>query len=136
MTAPSDPVKEANGHEERSSPRGSRPVRCPKCRDVNSHGGSTCQSCGSHLYVTCRDCGERNVRSRSRCTSCGRRLHRPFLHKILSRKLGRTTKVTPWQLILLIVAVAIGYKAIIFMVESLSQTREGESAAVQTDWQG
>jgi uncharacterized membrane protein YwzB len=63
-------------------------------------------------------------------------LHRPFLQKILSRKFGRTTKVTPWQLILLVVAVAIGYKAIIFLVESLSQTHETETAAVQSIWQG
>jgi hypothetical protein len=136
MTAPSNPLKNEDEHEERSSERGSRSVRCPKCREVNTSGGSTCQSCGAHLYVSCRDCGERNPRSRSRCSACGRRLHRPFLQKILSRKIGRTARITPLQLILLVAAVAIGYKAIIFLVESLSQTHEGDSVSIQTVWRG
>jgi hypothetical protein len=51
---------------------------------------------------SCRDCGERNARSRSRCCACGRRLHRPLIQKLLTRKLGRTVKVTPLQLIFLV----------------------------------
>src|SRR5262249_39499080 len=122
-----------NDHSERSS----RSIRCPKCRETNPPGRNTCQSCGSHLFVSCRDCGERNPRSRSRCSACGRRLHRPWFQKILTRKLGKSVKVTPLQLIFLVVAVAIGYKVIIFFIESLSQTNNiGESAAVEAIWRG
>ena len=131
MTAPSSSLQEDNSHRE----RGSRPVRCPKCRQPNSGGRNTCESCGAHLYVSCRDCGERNPRSRSRCSACGRRLHRPWFQKILTQKLGKSVKVTPLQLIFLVLAVAIGYKVIIFFIESLSQTNPGgESAWVQTVW--
>jgi hypothetical protein len=86
------------------------------------------------LYVSCRDCGERNLRSQTRCSACGRRLHRPLLQKIFTLKLGRTTKVTPLQLLLLVIAVAFGYKAIVFFVETLSRTREGDSATIHADW--
>src|SRR4029078_9233170 len=102
MTAPSNPVEQENDRKERSS----RPVRCLKCRHENPAGTNTCQSCGSHLYVSCRDCGERNLRSDTRCSACGRRLHRPLLQKIFTRKLGRSTKVTPLQLLFLVIAVA------------------------------
>jgi len=65
---------------------------------------------------------------------CKRRLHRPLLQKIFTRKLGRTTKVTPLQLLFLAIAVAIGYKAIVFFVESLSGNRESDSTAIQAEW--
>jgi len=131
MTAPSSSLQQDHGREERNP----RSVRCPKCRQANPAGRNTCESCGAHLYVSCRDCGERNARSRSRCSACGRRLHRPLIQKLLTRKLGRTVKVTPLQLIFLVVAVAIGYKVIIFFIESLSQTNNGgETAALHSAW--
>ena len=74
------------------------------------------------------------MRSHTRCSACGRRLHRPLLQKIFTRKLGRTTKITPLQLLFLLIAVTIGYKAIVFFVESLSGTRDSDSAAIQADW--
>ncbi len=131
MTAPNNPVEQESVRKERRS----KPARCPKCGVENPPGRNTCESCGSHLYVSCRDCGERNLRSHNRCSACGRRLHRPLLQKIFNRKLGRTTKVTALQLVFLAIAVAIGYKAIVFFVERLSTTRDGgESAMLHLDW--
>lgn len=125
MTAPSS-LKQEDDRPERSS----RSTRCPKCQEVNGPGRNTCEHCGSHLYVSCRDCGERNERVRSRCAACGRRLHRPFFQKILHRKLGKSVKITPLQLIFLVIVVAIGYKVIIMFIESLSQSSGGESASL------
>lgn len=105
-----------------------RMVRCPKCRERTPVSRNTCEHCGSHLHVSCRDCGERNERNRTRCKACGRRLHRPLFSKLLNRKLGRKVKITPLQIVMLLFAVALGYKMIVYFVESMSQTPAGDAA--------
>jgi hypothetical protein len=115
----------ALANEHSRGDRRSRSIRCPKCRHLNAMARNGCERCGSHLFVSCRDCGERNERGQFRCTSCGRRLHKPLLQKILTRRLGKSIKTTPLQMVFLLVAVFLGYKIIIFFSESLSQSGGG-----------
>jgi hypothetical protein len=108
-------------------------IRCPKCQKKATTRRGTCEFCGVHLFIACRDCGHRNERSRRRCTGCGRCLHKSWIQKALTRRLGKATRITPLQVVLLIVAVAIGYKAVIYFVEALSHSSaDRESASLQT----
>lgn len=101
--------------EQTSDPsRKGRGVLCAKCEHLNAPGRGTCSRCGGHLYVSCHDCGARNERIRSRCTSCGRRMHRSFMEKYFRRVSKNTRHVTPLQVVLFIVALGIVFAVIVF----------------------
>ena len=92
-------------------------VACHKCEHLNPVGSRCCSLCGDHLYVTCHSCGHTNERARSRCPECGHRLHRSLWRKLRRKLLPRNTKVKPWEVGLLVVAVYVTYKLIVKLSE-------------------
>jgi hypothetical protein len=92
-------------------------VLCAKCDHLNPPGASQCTACGSHLHVTCTGCGQRNPRVLARCPKCGRRLHRSRWRRLKRKFFNKRWKVTPLQIILLVVLVLVAYKLIILLVE-------------------
>lgn len=94
-------------------------ILCAKCNHVNRAGSTKCSRCESHLHIKCNDCGARNERIYSRCQTCGRRLHKSTFEKINARMFMHTAKITPVQMLLLIVTVAI----VVFVVISLNHVK-------------
>ncbi len=89
-----------------TSMRSAKGILCPKCSHVNRPGSTKCSRCEAHLHIKCNDCGATNERAHSRCRECGRRLHKGALEKINRRLFQNSRKVSPWQVILIIVVVA------------------------------
>src|SRR5690348_1701503 len=90
-------------------------VRCAKCGEVNPPGTNLCVKCGARTYISCHHCGHSNERSAKQCSKCGHRLHRSLWRRWRKRLFGEHPKITPVQIILLIVFVAVAYKVIIYL---------------------
>jgi len=90
---------------------------CAKCGEPNTVRSNTCFACGAHLHIVCHQCGHRNPRIAHHCGECGKRLHRSLWQKLEKRVFKRGTKLTSFQIMLLIVAVYITYKIIVKFVE-------------------
>ena len=88
---------------------------CPKCEHLNRWGENVCDRCGAHLYVACNDCGEKNERVRTRCRSCGRRLHRGLAERVALRVSTGRPKFKPLIIFLFVVIVAIAYQVIVLL---------------------
>jgi uncharacterized membrane protein YwzB len=58
------------------------------------------------------------------------------MQKLLTRKLVKSGRITPLQVILLVIAVAIGYRIVIFFAESLSRPAASEAAALELPFRG
>jgi len=89
---------------------------CAKCGHVNPPGSNTCEQCQAHLWVVCHHCGYRNRRVDPRCVECGFRLHRSLWRR-LSKKFFPNRKIAAWQIVLLLIAVWVAYKLIVFFAE-------------------
>ena len=94
---------------------GAKGVLCAKCNHLNRPGASKCSRCESHLYVKCNDCGARTERVHSRCQSCGRRLHKSFFEKMNSRMFRQNARVTPIQLVLLLIFAAVAFYCVMII---------------------
>lgn len=94
---------------------GARGVLCAKCDFVNPHGSTKCEECESHLYIKCRECGAHTERFHSRCPECRRSLHKSFLEKMNSRMFNSRARVTPLQVILLLIFAALAFYCVIIM---------------------
>ncbi len=92
-------------------------VECAKCAHLNPHGRTVCESCGAHLHVVCHNCGHRNVRARSHCSECGHNLHRSKATRLWRKLAGKDKKLSVLQIVLLVVAIALGAGLIWFFVE-------------------
>ena len=90
---------------------------CAKCGEPNARQSNTCFACGAHLHIVCHHCGHRNPRIAHHCGECGKRLHRSLWQKMEKRVFKRGTKLTSFQIGLLIVVVYITYKIIVKFVE-------------------
>ena len=90
---------------------------CGKCGEPNARHGNTCFACGAHLHIVCHQCGHRNPRIAQHCGECGKRLHRSLWRKLEKRVFKRGTKLTSFQIGLLIVVVYITYKLIVKFAE-------------------
>lgn len=88
---------------------GGKGVLCAKCNHLNKPGSTKCSVCESHLHIKCNDCGHRNERVYTRCQSCGRRLHKSVFEKMHRQVFDHRAKITPFQIVLLLVAVAVVY---------------------------
>ena len=100
-------------------------VVCAKCDHLNPHRRNVCESCGAHLYVVCHYCGHRNQRSAARCSECDRNLHRSWWKRLSRSMVGKNRKVSVAQIILLLVAIAIGFALVIFFSDAqMSQSEE------------
>jgi hypothetical protein len=93
----------------------SRSVACAKCGHLNPHGKNVCDKCGAHLHVVCHHCGYHNVRARARCIECNHQLHRSWFKRVSQRLSGKRGKISLFQIILLILGIAIGLLAIIYL---------------------
>lgn len=89
-----------------SSPDG---VVCAKCRHPNGRGRNVCESCGAHLHVVCHHCGQRNSRSSAECSECGHKLHRSRGKHVLRGLLPKRSNQLALQILLMIVAIILGY---------------------------
>jgi hypothetical protein len=98
-------------------------VVCAKCQQLNPHRRNVCDACGAHLYIVCHHCGHRSQRSSPRCTECGRNLHRAWYRRLARSLVGKNRKISLGQILLLLVAIAIGFGLVIFF----SDTRMPES---------
>jgi hypothetical protein len=94
-------------------------IICAKCRHSNPRRVSSCEQCGAHLYIACVDCGKHTPRSASRCSACGRRLHRRFLARFRFKLFGRKIKITPWQILLCLIAIA-SVLAVIVLINTMT----------------
>ncbi len=94
-----------------------REVTCAKCGRRNPARTNMCQQCGARLYISCHHCGHSNLRAASHCTECGNRLHRSLWRRMRKRLFGRNPKITPLQILLLIVFVFFAYKVIVYLAE-------------------
>lgn len=103
-------------HSPRARHSGSE-ITCAKCGHVNPHASNTCERCQAHMWVSCRHCGHRNTRAEEHCTECGQRLHRSALKKLRKKLGGGTAKFRWWYIPLLVAAVSLAYKVIVFLVE-------------------
>ncbi len=88
-------------------------VPCAKCEEMNPGGSSRCGFCGAHLYVSCHHCGHSNQRVFSRCTHCGERLHRSLWRRWRKKLFPDRSKLTPFQLLALIIGVVVTYLIIL-----------------------
>jgi hypothetical protein len=118
MTQPNKSSEEAKKGEN------SRPLICAKCEHPNPKGRNTCSECGAHLHIVCHFCGHRNERIASHCVECGKRLHRTLWRRLEKRLFRGGSKLTVWQIVMLVIAVYIAYKVIIKLVELPSQPPE------------
>lgn len=93
-------------------------VRCAKCGRSNNASLRYCTNCGGKLYISCKQCRHRNVRASNHCEKCGTRLHHSLFRK-LSRRLNARNrfKITPLELVLLVLAVYFTYKVIVRIAE-------------------
>lgn len=66
------------------------------------------------------------VRVAVRCSYCGHRLHRSLWSRVKKRVFGRNPKITPFQIVLLVVFVLLAYKIIVYLVERKPPTYTGE----------
>lgn len=105
--------------------RSDKEVACAKCGHVNGGGRNHCIQCGARLYISCHACGHSNERSAQNCGHCGHRLHRHWWHRVRKRVFGTTPKITPFQILLLIIFVYFTYKVIIYLVEYEPPSYEG-----------
>ena len=96
----------------------SAPVVCGKCGHANKPHSSRCADCGSHLHIVCHQCGHRNLRAASSCAECGKRLHRSFWQRWSKRLFRRSPEIAPFQIGLLIVAIYIGYRLVIWFSQN------------------
>lgn len=108
------------------SSHATRELACAKCGHLNKAGHNHCTKCGARMYISCHNCGHSNPRVASRCGQCGRRLHRSLWRRINKRVFGQHPKVTAFQIILLIVFVALGYKTVVYLVEYKPPVYQGE----------
>ena len=93
-------------------------VPCAKCDELNPSDKHVCRVCGAHLYVSCHNCGQINPRVSPRCSQCGQRLHRSFVRKWQKKFFTKTRgKISPFQIALLVIAVAVAYKIIVMIAE-------------------
>jgi Double zinc ribbon len=99
------------------APGSDQGLLCAKCGESNARHSNTCFACGAHLHIVCHHCGHRNPRIAQHCGECGRRLHRSLWQKLEKRVFKRGTKLTSFQIALLIVAVYITYKIIVKFAE-------------------
>lgn len=111
---------------EKLAEKNKAPVECAKCGHVNTPGSNHCAQCGSRLYISCHNCGHSTVRVASRCAHCGHRLHRSLWSRTRRRVFGRNPKMTPFQIVLLIVFVIVAYKVIVYIVEYRPPSYVGE----------
>jgi hypothetical protein len=94
---------------------GAKGILCAKCSHVNRAGSTKCSRCESHLHIKCNDCGTRNERFHTRCQTCGRRLHRSFFEKLGAGGFKRQTRVTPLQIVLLLIFAAVAFYCVVIM---------------------
>ncbi len=104
-------------HNPAASAGAQRMVACHRCEHLNPVDSHRCSLCGDHLYVTCRFCGHKNERARSRCTECSHRLHRSLWRKLRQKLLPKNSKVKPWEVVLLVVAVYVTNKIVVKLAE-------------------
>jgi hypothetical protein len=76
---------------------------CAKCGEPNARHSNTCFACGAHLHIVCHQCGHRNPRIAHHCGEWATLA--PFWQRLEKRVFRRGTKVTSFQIGLLIVAV-------------------------------
>lgn len=98
------------------TPAQDRGVLCPKCEHLNRWGTNECRRCGAHLYVSCVSCGAKNERVRTRCSQCGRRLHRG-LTDVTSRFPRKKFKINLVEIILFLIVIGFAYKMIGFFAQ-------------------
>src|SRR5262245_46130117 len=77
---------------------------CAKCDQPNPKNHNVCSRCGAHLHIVCHFCGHRNARIALHCVDCGKRLHRSIWRKLEKKLFRGGSKLTLWQIILLVVA--------------------------------
>ncbi len=90
-------------------------VQCHKCGAHNRPAGNRCDACGAHLWIACHHCGHRNVRSAACCGECGRRLHQSLAKRWKKKLFKGNQRIPPWQIILLVLAVWLVYRLIVFL---------------------
>ena len=112
--------------ERKSESVSTSPVLCAKCRHSNPREANHCEKCGARLYITCHNCGHSTSRIATRCAYCGHRLHRSFWSRVRRRVFGRNSKITPFQIALLIAFVFLAYKTIIYIAEYRPPLYTGE----------
>lgn len=122
------PLRRTRSSDPESTSTGSTkpPVECAKCGHLNSAGTNSCVRCHSRIYIACHRCGHSNARVASQCSSCGHRLHRPFWRRLRRKLFGRNPKITPFQIILLLIFVFLGYKVIVYLAEYKPPVYQGE----------
>lgn len=101
-------------------------VVCAKCGELNPPGTNVCTKCGSRTYIACHRCGHSNERVATHCVECGHRLHRPVLRRLRKRLFGQRPKVTPFQIVLLVVFVLAAYKVVVYLAEYRPPAYQGE----------
>ncbi len=104
-------------------PTEQRTVTCFACEHPNPAETRRCERCGKQLYIICNDCGQKNERSRWECTKCGHRLHRTLLRRLRRKLLPKDSKIKPLEIGLLIIAVWVTYKIIVFIAERGGEVR-------------
>jgi len=94
-----------------------REIACAKCGHLNLARTNSCAQCSARLYILCHHCGHSNERAADRCLECDRRLHRSSWRKLRKRIFGSRSKVSPFQILLLIFFVLMAYKVIVYVAE-------------------
>jgi len=93
-------------------------ILCAKCEHRNPPHSNVCELCEAHLYISCHACGARNERVAIHCHRCGQGLHRSRWRRWQKKLFPERHKLRPIHVVLLIAAVALTYKAIVFIAES------------------
>jgi hypothetical protein len=94
-----------------------RGILCAKCEHLNPAGRHHCEYCKASLLIACKFCGQRNSRVDVRCAKCGHRLHRSPWRKWQRWLVAGHSRITWHQVVLLVVAVYVGYRVIVKIAE-------------------
>ena len=97
-----------------------RGVLCAKCEHLNPAHLNECETCGAHLFLVCKECGEGNERVRTRCRSCGRRLHRSWFQRSRKKVSGRGSRLMIAKVVLFCFGLLLVYGLLVLVSGLLS----------------
>lgn len=101
-------------------------TNCVECGQINIPGKKHCEKCGSRLYQRCRRCAAKNSTEARFCHSCARPLRKSFARSIRRKIPARIRKMSLLPIVLFLIFVPLGFKVIMFVVGSLSNSAPAE----------